>query len=122
MNKLSAFLKHFLKPYSLFPKKAICFSGSIFLSSSLILVLAAVWKDFERVFIIFATTNLAAGVEKLRTMVRLFYEKDIKPFIKYFTELVMTEVHNDVLFITEHNENIWWYDGERVVFRSQEIC
>ena len=44
--------------------------------------------------------------------------KDIKPFIKYFTELVMTEVHNDVLFITERNENIWWYDGERVVFRS----
>ena len=44
--------------------------------------------------------------------------KDIKPFMKYFTELVMTEVYNDVLFITEHNENIWWYDGERVVFRS----
>jgi len=44
--------------------------------------------------------------------------KDIKPFVKYFTELVMTEVYNDVLFITEHNENIWWYDGERVVFRS----
>ena len=44
--------------------------------------------------------------------------KDIKPFMKYFTELVMTEVYNDVLFITERNENIWWYDGERVVFRS----
>ena len=44
--------------------------------------------------------------------------KGIKPFMKYFTELVMTEVYNDVLFITEHNENIWWYDGERVVFRS----
>ena len=44
--------------------------------------------------------------------------KDIKPFMKYFTELVMTEIYNDVLFITERNENIWWYDGERVVFRS----
>ena len=44
--------------------------------------------------------------------------KGIKPFMKYFTELVMTEVYNDVLFITERNENIWWYDGERIVFRS----
>ncbi len=44
--------------------------------------------------------------------------KDIKPFMKYFTELVMTEVYNDVLFVTERNENIWWYDGERIAFRS----
>jgi Fic family protein len=44
--------------------------------------------------------------------------KDIRPFLKYFTELVTTEVYNDVLFVTEHDENVWWYDGERVVFRS----
>lgn len=44
--------------------------------------------------------------------------KDIKPFMKYFTKMVTTEVYNDVLFITERNENIWWYDGERIVFRS----
>ncbi|MCH5178617.1 MAG: Fic family protein [Prevotellaceae bacterium] len=44
--------------------------------------------------------------------------REIRPFLKYFTELVMTEVYNDVLFITEHDENIWWYDGERIAFRS----
>lgn len=44
--------------------------------------------------------------------------KDIGPFLKYFTELVMTEVYNDVLFVTEHDEHVWWYDGERVAFRS----
>lgn len=45
--------------------------------------------------------------------------KDIKPFLKYFTELVTKEIHNDVLFVTERDENVWWYDGERVTFRSQ---
>jgi len=44
--------------------------------------------------------------------------KDIKPFMKYFTDLVMNEIYNDVLFLTEKNENVWWYDGERVAFRS----
>ena len=44
--------------------------------------------------------------------------KDIKPFMKYFNELVATEVYNDVLFVSERDENIWWYDGERIVFRT----
>ena len=44
--------------------------------------------------------------------------RDIKPFLKYFNELVATEVYNDVLFVNEQNENIWWYDGERIVFRT----
>lgn len=44
--------------------------------------------------------------------------KDIRPFIKYFNELVATEVYNDVLFLSEHNENIWWYDGEQIKFRT----
>lgn len=44
--------------------------------------------------------------------------KDIKPFLKYFNELVATEVYNDVLFVSEHDENVWWYDGERIVFRT----
>ena len=44
--------------------------------------------------------------------------KDIAPFMKHFTEMVMTEVYNDVLFVTEKDENVWWYDGERVAFRS----
>lgn len=42
----------------------------------------------------------------------------IRHFLAYFTELVKTEVSNDILFLTEHDENVWWYDGERVHFRS----
>lgn len=44
--------------------------------------------------------------------------KEIKPFLKYFNELVATEVYNDVLFLSERDENIWWYDGERISFRT----
>lgn len=44
--------------------------------------------------------------------------KDIRPFLKYFNELVATEVYNDVLFVSEKNENAWWYDGERIAFRT----
>ena len=43
---------------------------------------------------------------------------DIKPFMKYFNELVATEVYNDVLFVSERDENVWWYDGERIQFRT----
>ena len=42
----------------------------------------------------------------------------IRPFLKYFNELVATEVYNDVLFVSEKNENVWWYDGERITFRT----
>lgn len=44
--------------------------------------------------------------------------QDIRPFLKYFNELVATEVYQDVLFVSERNENVWWYDGERIAFRS----
>lgn len=44
--------------------------------------------------------------------------KDIRPFMKYFNDLVATEVYNDVLFVSEKSDNVWWYDGERIVFRT----
>ncbi len=44
--------------------------------------------------------------------------KEIKPFYKYMSNLFAQEFENDVLFVTEKDENIWWYDGERIVFRS----
>ena len=44
--------------------------------------------------------------------------KNIRPFLKYFNDLVATEVYNDVLFVSEKNENVWWYDGERIAFRT----
>ena len=44
--------------------------------------------------------------------------KDIRTFLKYFNDLVATEVYNDVLFVSEKSENVWWYDGERIAFRT----
>ncbi len=42
----------------------------------------------------------------------------IRPFSKYFTSLVAEEIYNDVRFITEPDENVWWYDGQRIEFRT----
>ena len=42
----------------------------------------------------------------------------IRPFLKYFSALVAEEIYNDVRFITEPSENVWWYDGQRVEFRT----
>ena len=44
--------------------------------------------------------------------------REIRSFLKYFNELVATEVYNDVLFLSEKDENVWWYDGERIAFRT----
>ena len=44
--------------------------------------------------------------------------QDIRPLLKYFNNLVATEIYNDVLFVSEKNENVWWYDGERITFRT----
>jgi Fic family protein len=44
--------------------------------------------------------------------------KQIRPFHKYMTNLIANEVANDVLFVTEKDENVWWYDGERIAFRT----
>ncbi|MBR6415565.1 MAG: MarR family transcriptional regulator [Bacteroidales bacterium] len=42
----------------------------------------------------------------------------IGPFLRYFTALVAEEIYNDVRFLTEPDENVWWYDGQRVEFRT----
>lgn len=44
--------------------------------------------------------------------------KDIEPFLQYFTDLVAYELYKDYEFVTCHNENIWWYDGEKIEFRT----
>ena len=44
--------------------------------------------------------------------------KDARPFYQYFKGLVTKEIYTDVCFLTEHDENLWWYDGERILFRS----
>ncbi len=42
----------------------------------------------------------------------------IRPFQKYMTDLIISEIEGDTLFATEKSEDIWWYDGERVMFKT----
>ena len=42
----------------------------------------------------------------------------IKPFLLYFRGLVAQEIYTNVRFLTEHDEKLWWYDGQPIVFRS----
>ena len=44
--------------------------------------------------------------------------KSIRPFHKYMSDLIMSEIENDISFVTEKDENVWWYDGERIAFRT----
>ena len=48
--------------------------------------------------------------------------RNIRPFHKYMANLIAHEVENDVLFVTDKSENIWWYDGERIAFRSSNYA
>ena len=45
-------------------------------------------------------------------------KRDIQRFITYFTNLFIDEVSYDIQFLTERGDNVWWFDGERVKFRS----
>ena len=44
--------------------------------------------------------------------------KKIRPFHKYMLKLITQEIENDILFVTKKDENIWWYDGEKIAFRT----
>lgn len=46
----------------------------------------------------------------------------IRPFSKYFTAMAAEEIYNDVRFVTEPDENVWWYDGQRVEFRTSNYA
>lgn len=45
-------------------------------------------------------------------------KRDIQRFLTYFTNLFIDEVSYDIQFLTERGDNVWWFDGERVKFRS----
>ena len=45
-------------------------------------------------------------------------KRDIQHFLTYFTNLFIEEVSYNIQFLTERGDNIWWFDGERVKFRS----
>ena len=45
-------------------------------------------------------------------------KRDIQQFLTYFTNLFIDEVSYYIQFLTERGDNVWWFDGERVKFRS----
>ena len=45
-------------------------------------------------------------------------KRDIQQFLTYFTKLFVEEVTYNIRFLTERGDNVWWFDGERVIFRS----
>ncbi|MCM1041764.1 MAG: Fic family protein [Bacteroides sp.] len=42
----------------------------------------------------------------------------IKHFLRFFKRMMTEELNYNIGFITETSENVWWYDGQKVVFRS----
>jgi len=45
-------------------------------------------------------------------------KRDIQQFLTYFTKLFIDEVLYDIQFLTQRGDDVWWFDGERVKFRS----
>ena len=45
----------------------------------------------------------------------------IEPFLKYFKELVKRELQYNISFVEKSGENIWWYDGQQLEFRSPNV-
>lgn len=44
--------------------------------------------------------------------------REIRHFLDYFTRLAVSEINSDIRFVTIHDEQTWWYDGEMVRFRT----
>lgn len=42
----------------------------------------------------------------------------IRHFLKYFKGLIASELKYNIDFARETSPNVWWYDGQRIVFRS----
>lgn len=47
---------------------------------------------------------------------------DIKPFVRYFEKMVLEEIQYNIDFATETSPNVWWYDGKKIVFRSESTA
>ena len=45
-------------------------------------------------------------------------KRGIQQFLTYFIKLFVEEVTYSIRFLTERGDNVWWFDGERVNFRS----
>lgn len=42
----------------------------------------------------------------------------IRKFVTYFTKLVENELAYTIAYIENKDDNVWWYDGEKIAFRS----
>ena len=45
-------------------------------------------------------------------------KREIQQFLTYLTNLFVEEVNYNIQFLTERGDNVWWFDGERIKFRS----
>ena len=45
--------------------------------------------------------------------------QQIGPFARYFQKLVTTELEYDIEFVKEQSPDVWWYDGQKIKFRSK---
>ena len=45
--------------------------------------------------------------------------QQIGAFARYFQKLVTTELEYDIDFVKEQSPNVWWYDGQKITFRSK---
>ena len=45
--------------------------------------------------------------------------KDIRHFLKHFNSIVAKELAYNIAFTKETSPDGWWYDGERIMFRSK---
>lgn len=46
----------------------------------------------------------------------------ISHFLLYFKRLVQREMQSDIDFVTSQGKGLWWYDGERIAFRSHNAA
>lgn len=44
---------------------------------------------------------------------------EIHPFVRFFTQVMMSEIQYNIDFATETSPNVWWHNGEKIVFRSK---
>lgn len=45
-------------------------------------------------------------------------QRDMQHFLTYFNNLFAEEVDYSIRFLTERGDNVWWFDGQRINFRS----
>ena len=43
---------------------------------------------------------------------------DIKPFLDYMTDLLISDINQNIAFLNADAQTTWWYDGETITFRS----